>query len=110
LTLNYLWTDAGRSEKPGINYHERDTRVCQRRETHAEMNVFTEEVHDLPVHHTFHDLHHNAGKAYESVVLGAMLASLLGTGVTLALVQSDGNCPVLSDSIIEHLRFEVRLA
>ena len=42
-----------------------------------EFIVFTEEVHDLPVHHTFHDLHHNAGKAYGSVVLGAMLASLL---------------------------------
>ena len=42
-----------------------------------EFIVFTEKVHDLPVHHTFHDHHHNAGKAYGSVVLGAMLASLL---------------------------------
>ena len=36
-----------------------------------------EEVHDYPTDETFHDLHHNAGKTYRSIVLGVMLDSLL---------------------------------
>ena len=39
--------------------------------------MLIEEVYDLPMHQTLHDLHHNAGKTDRSIVLRVMLASLL---------------------------------
>ena len=43
----------------------------------VEFVMLIEEVCDLPMHQTLHDLHHNAGKTYGSIVLWVMLASLL---------------------------------
>ena len=42
-----------------------------------EFIMLIEEVYDLPMHQTLHDLHHNAGKTDRSIVLRVMLASLL---------------------------------
>ena len=61
----------------------------------VELAMLIEEVHDLPMHQTFH---HNAGKTYRSIYfLGSCLLPFLYTGMTLAQVQSDGNCPDWSD-------------
>ena len=43
----------------------------------SEFVMLIEDVYDLSMHQTLHDLHHNAGKTHRSIVPGVVLTSLL---------------------------------